>query len=226
MIRLGQLSCIVIVDIVKEKYRPASLSTTKITFLLISEIYPIITNWNYLGFYRLLLCSNFRYNTLSNFDLFKLPVKSLSAPECMIALWCTNKPSQHTFITEKLLPAWGFVVVAKWYWIKVGNITNHWCAADFICDWQWLFITLRSWVISVSIKSQSLCSWYDVSISGVVCSLPTRRQLLIPLKRNFPNFPISASRKRQYRTVTLAAGLGRTYFVFGSSRVNDQRPLS
>jgi len=59
------------------------------------------------------------YNTLTNYDLFKLPVKDLAAEGSLIALWCTNKPSQHIFVKEKLLPAWGFTAVSTWYWVKV-----------------------------------------------------------------------------------------------------------
>lgn len=37
----------------------------------------------------------------------------------MVAVWVTNKPKYHRFVTEKLFPSWGLKHAATWYWLKV-----------------------------------------------------------------------------------------------------------
>lgn len=80
---------------------------------------------------RLPVC--FRYNTLTNYDLFKLPVLSLSSHNAILVLWSTNRKSQHDFIEHQLLPHWGFKVISVWYWCKVSSGTDIYLLADCRC---------------------------------------------------------------------------------------------
>ncbi|KAJ3092999.1 Methyltransferase-like protein 4 [Quaeritorhiza haematococci] len=58
-----------------------------------------------------------KYHTLDKYDLFKLPVKSLS--RMYVAVWVTNKPKYVQFTKEKLFPAWNLELVGEWVWLKV-----------------------------------------------------------------------------------------------------------
>jgi len=36
-------------------------------------------------------------------------------------MWVTNRERHHRFIHEELLPHWGLLHVATWFWLKVTN---------------------------------------------------------------------------------------------------------
>jgi len=38
-----------------------------------------------------------------------------------VAIWVTNRERHHRFIHEELLPHWGLLHVATWFWLKVTN---------------------------------------------------------------------------------------------------------
>ena len=39
--------------------------------------------------------------------------------EGMLALWVTNRERLRRFVEAELLPAWGLVLAAEWFWLKV-----------------------------------------------------------------------------------------------------------
>ena len=49
---------------------------------------------------------NFRYQTLSDFDMFKLPVRQLCAERTLILVWVTNKMRLQNFVKKQLFPKW------------------------------------------------------------------------------------------------------------------------
>eukprot|EP01024_Parvocaulis_polyphysoides_P015568 TRINITY_DN16853_c0_g2_i1.p1 TRINITY_DN16853_c0_g2~~TRINITY_DN16853_c0_g2_i1.p1 ORF type:complete len:381 (+),score=47.03 TRINITY_DN16853_c0_g2_i1:658-1800(+) len=69
------------------------------------------------------------YQTLTNKELFRLPVKNLACQDnCIVFVWVTNRPKIITFVKEELLPHWNLTYYTTWYWIK---ITDN---AEFIYD--------------------------------------------------------------------------------------------
>jgi N6-adenosine-specific RNA methylase IME4 len=64
---------------------------------------------------------NFSYDMLSNCDLGMIPMGSLLSPGALVAVWCTNSPSNIKDLKETILPSWGLDYVATWYWVKVDN---------------------------------------------------------------------------------------------------------
>lgn len=59
------------------------------------------------------------YWTLSNEDLLMLPVPELSAPDCIIGMWVTNRVKHIEFIIKELFPKWKISYITTWYWLKV-----------------------------------------------------------------------------------------------------------
>ncbi|GJJ76339.1 N(6)-adenine-specific DNA methyltransferase [Entomortierella parvispora] len=68
-----------------------------------------------------------RYNTLDLYDLFKIPISGLlrnddlagARASPVVAVWITNRRKVRRFVVEKLFPAWGLKLVARWYWLKI-----------------------------------------------------------------------------------------------------------
>lgn len=63
--------------------------------------------------------NSYRYWSLSNDELFEIPVPELSSPGCIIGVWVTNRVKHKDFIIERLFPYWKVNYVATWYWVKV-----------------------------------------------------------------------------------------------------------
>jgi MT-A70 len=59
------------------------------------------------------------YDEMDVYDLFHFELGKKLTNNGMVAMWVTNKEKYHTFITEKLFPAWGLQAVGEWVWIKV-----------------------------------------------------------------------------------------------------------
>ncbi|DBA70153.1 TPA: hypothetical protein ACH3X2_012205 [Trebouxia sp. C0005] len=63
-----------------------------------------------------------KYPTLPSRDLKAIPLQKLMHQEgCLVAMWVTNRERHHRFIHEELLPHWGLLHVATWFWLKVTN---------------------------------------------------------------------------------------------------------
>ncbi|KAF7544224.1 hypothetical protein G7046_g9829 [Stylonectria norvegica] len=54
--------------------------------------------------------------------LLQIPVAAHLAPDGLVAVWITNKPSIRDFLTSPtgLFAAWGLELVAEWIWLKVA----------------------------------------------------------------------------------------------------------
>ncbi|KAM5365608.1 hypothetical protein ACJZ2D_010943 [Fusarium nematophilum] len=68
-----------------------------------------------------------KYSTVSNLSemrslLTQIPLASHLAPDGLVAIWITNKPSIHEFLTSPtgLFAAWGLETVSEWTWLKVA----------------------------------------------------------------------------------------------------------
>jgi N6-adenosine-specific RNA methylase IME4 len=60
------------------------------------------------------------YQTLPNFELFKLKIQNLGNPKgFLIVMWVTNKKKYQHFIKNQLFPYWGVTFLQTWYWLKV-----------------------------------------------------------------------------------------------------------
>lgn len=67
------------------------------------------------------------YSMMYNEDIAAIPVKDLLAPSALIAVWCTNAPSNITAIKDLIFPRWGVEYVTTWYWIKVTTDLEPLC---------------------------------------------------------------------------------------------------
>lgn len=54
-----------------------------------------------------------------NEELANIPLANLLNPNGIIAVWCTNSPSQVKSVLEEMFPAWGIIFKVKWSWLKV-----------------------------------------------------------------------------------------------------------
>ncbi|KAI5636072.1 MT-A70 domain-containing protein [Phthorimaea operculella] len=59
------------------------------------------------------------YKMMYNEDIASIPVKDHLAPNCLVAVWCTNSPSNIAAVKDLIFPAWGVTYVTTWYWMKV-----------------------------------------------------------------------------------------------------------
>ncbi|XP_078574262.1 uncharacterized protein LOC144860761 isoform X2 [Branchiostoma floridae x Branchiostoma japonicum] len=60
-----------------------------------------------------------KYESLSPWQLFQLPIPSLAAPGCLVVTWVTNRQQHMRFVRERLYPHWSVEPVAEWHWLKV-----------------------------------------------------------------------------------------------------------
>ena len=67
----------------------------------------------------------YRYDSLSDLDLLKLPVPALASDGCLVVVWVTNKQRQQQFVIDQLFPAWGVKHWVRWYWLKVCHNFNN-----------------------------------------------------------------------------------------------------
>jgi len=58
---------------------------------------------------------------LTNEKLSTIPLRNLLAAGALVAVWCTNSPSNIKDLKELLFPAWGLEFVASWFWVKVDR---------------------------------------------------------------------------------------------------------
>lgn len=52
-------------------------------------------------------------------DIANIPIKDLFSENSLIAVWCTNAPSNINAVKDILFPAWGVQYIATWFWLKV-----------------------------------------------------------------------------------------------------------
>ncbi|KAJ2948651.1 hypothetical protein O0L34_g7905 [Tuta absoluta] len=59
------------------------------------------------------------YKMMYNEDIASIPVKDHLAANCLVAVWCTNSPSNIAAVKDIIFPAWGVTYVTTWYWMKL-----------------------------------------------------------------------------------------------------------
>ncbi|ORY94237.1 MT-A70-domain-containing protein [Syncephalastrum racemosum] len=63
------------------------------------------------------------------YDLFAIPLPQLAQPNCLVAVWVTNKPKFIRFV-QKLFAAWDVEPLTTWYWLKVTTHGEPVCPID------------------------------------------------------------------------------------------------
>lgn len=66
-----------------------------------------------------ILFINSSYSMMYNEDIASIPVKELISDNCIVAVWCTNAPSNISAVKNLIFPAWGIEYITTWYWLKV-----------------------------------------------------------------------------------------------------------
>ncbi|KAJ8717153.1 hypothetical protein PYW08_005552 [Mythimna loreyi] len=59
------------------------------------------------------------YSMMYNEDIAAIPVQNLLSENCLVAVWCTNAPTNVAAVKNIIFPQWGVEYVATWYWLKV-----------------------------------------------------------------------------------------------------------
>ncbi|XP_061452384.1 N(6)-adenine-specific methyltransferase METTL4 isoform X2 [Rhineura floridana] len=60
-----------------------------------------------------------RYSYLSHWQIKKIPVPALAAPDCLLVTWVTNRQKHLCFVKNELYPHWSVHGVAEWFWVKI-----------------------------------------------------------------------------------------------------------
>ncbi|XP_032519950.2 N(6)-adenine-specific methyltransferase METTL4 [Danaus plexippus] len=76
------------------------------------------------------------YSMMYNEDIADIPVKELMSENCLVAVWCTNAPSNITAVKDKIFPQWGVEYVATWYWLKLTINIKPLCVFGSGCKKQ------------------------------------------------------------------------------------------
>lgn len=54
-----------------------------------------------------------------NEDIASIPIQNLLSDNCLVAVWCTNAPSNVEAVKNIIFPRWGVTYITTWYWLKV-----------------------------------------------------------------------------------------------------------
>ncbi|KAI8420234.1 hypothetical protein MSG28_008776 [Choristoneura fumiferana] len=76
------------------------------------------------------------YSMMYNEDIAAIPVKNLLAQNCLIAIWCTNAPSNIAAVKDLIFTQWGVEYVTTWYWMKVTTDLEPLCDFGTGCKKQ------------------------------------------------------------------------------------------
>ncbi|NXI88327.1 METL4 protein, partial [Rhipidura dahli] len=60
-----------------------------------------------------------RYGHLSSWQIKKIPVPALAAPNCLVVTWVTNRQKHLHFVKDELYPHWSVKTLAEWHWVKI-----------------------------------------------------------------------------------------------------------
>lgn len=71
-----------------------------------------------------------------NEDIASVPVKNLLSENCLIAVWCTNAPSNINAVKDLIFPKWGVECLTTWYWLKVNLDFEPLCDFGKGCEKQ------------------------------------------------------------------------------------------
>ncbi|XP_038211160.1 N(6)-adenine-specific methyltransferase METTL4 isoform X2 [Zerene cesonia] len=59
------------------------------------------------------------YSMMYNEDIASIAISELLSDTCIVAVWCTNAPSNIKAIKDIIFPKWGVEYVTTWYWMKL-----------------------------------------------------------------------------------------------------------
>ncbi|XP_026320753.1 methyltransferase-like protein 4 [Hyposmocoma kahamanoa] len=76
------------------------------------------------------------YKMMYNEDIASIPVKKLLFPSCLVAIWCTNAPSNIAAVKDLIFPKWGVEYITTWYWLKVNIDLQPLCDFGYGCKKQ------------------------------------------------------------------------------------------
>ncbi|XP_045502291.1 DNA N6-methyl methyltransferase [Colias croceus] len=68
------------------------------------------------------------YSMMYNEDIASIPISQLLSETSLIAVWCTNAPSNIKAIRDTIFPKWGVEYITTWYWMKVSIDLEPICA--------------------------------------------------------------------------------------------------
>ena len=60
-----------------------------------------------------------KYSRLDIYSLYSLHLEKITRDKSLVAIWASNNPKIHHFITEKFFKSLGISLIEEWYWIKV-----------------------------------------------------------------------------------------------------------
>ncbi|RLW13305.1 hypothetical protein DV515_00000180 [Chloebia gouldiae] len=60
-----------------------------------------------------------RYSYLSSWQIKKIPLPALAAPNCLVVTWVTNRQKHLRFVKDELYPHWSVKTLAEWHWVKI-----------------------------------------------------------------------------------------------------------
>ncbi|XP_078657081.1 N(6)-adenine-specific methyltransferase METTL4-like [Branchiostoma floridae x Branchiostoma belcheri] len=133
-----------------------------------------------------------KYESLSAWQLFQLPVPSLAAPGCLVVTWVTNRQQHMRFVRERLYPHWSVEPVAEWHWLKVTRTGEPVFPMDSPHKKPYETIILGRFKDQSETRSPPFC---DVPKHKVICSVPcvihSRKPQLDEVLQNYlPPSPI------------------------------------
>lgn len=76
------------------------------------------------------------YSMMYNEDIAAIPLQNLFAENCLVAVWCTNAPSNVAAVKNIIFPKWGVEYVGTWYWMKVTVDLQPLCSFGAGCEKQ------------------------------------------------------------------------------------------
>ncbi|XP_063540182.1 N(6)-adenine-specific methyltransferase METTL4 [Cydia strobilella] len=76
------------------------------------------------------------YSMMYNEDIASIPVRNVLSPNCLVAIWCTNAPSNIAAVKELIFPQWGVDYLTTWYWLKVTTDMEPLCDFSTGCKKQ------------------------------------------------------------------------------------------
>ncbi|XP_074841938.1 N(6)-adenine-specific methyltransferase METTL4 isoform X2 [Carettochelys insculpta] len=60
-----------------------------------------------------------RYSYLPSWQIKKIPISALAAPNCLVVTWVTNRQKHLRFVKDELYPHWSVKILAEWHWVKI-----------------------------------------------------------------------------------------------------------
>ncbi|CAH2042226.1 unnamed protein product, partial [Iphiclides podalirius] len=80
--------------------------------------------------------SKLSYSMMYNEEISLIPLKNLLANNCLVAVWCTNSPSNVSAVKDLIFPKWGVEYLTTWYWLKVTTNFKPICEFGSGCKKQ------------------------------------------------------------------------------------------